>query len=304
MPYQILYEDGQDGFDEERHMIEMSSILQKFSRYGPLRWGEVAQAAKEVVSQLQSLDEELYNHLVKVLDEGIHATSMMHNVVPEILVSNPDKSKKIWNDLKKKKKRDWKPKDHEHFGKLDLWIRKWISEAFVGIISHEELLYIYDILFMHHWKPEIFVTLSLMFLGMLKPWLMRTTTNKEAVTVLLEEADKLYVNDIRKCLVLFSANRKDFYRLAEGNTNYILTEKEPPKEEKKPAEDEANTEAETNDDENKEDNADAEVEVEENQDGQNNGDVAENKNEEGDEKKPEEETLMDKVEDAIDAVGL
>ena len=283
-------------------MIEMSSILQKFSRYGPLRWGEVAQAAKEVVSQLQSLDEELYNHLVKVLDEGIHATSMMHNVVPEILVSNPDKSKKIWNDLKKKKKRDWKPKDHEHFGKLDLWIRKWISEAFVGIISHEELLYIYDILFMHHWKPEIFVTLSLMFLGMLKPWLMRTTTNKEAVTVLLEEADKLYVNDIRKCLVLFSANRKDFYRLAEGNTNYILTEKEPPKEEKKPAEDEANTEAETNDDDNKEDTADAEVE--ENQDGQNNGDDTENKNEGEEEKKPEEETLMDKVEDAIDAVGL
>ena len=302
MPYQILYEDGQDGFDEERHMIEMSSILQKFSRYGPLRWGEVAQAAKEVVSQLQSLDEELYNHLVKVLDEGIHATSMMHNVVPEILVSNPDKSKKIWNDLKKKKKRDWKPKDHEHFGKLDLWIRKWISEAFVGIISHEELLYIYDILFMHHWKPEIFVTLSLMFLGMLKPWLMRTTTHKEAVTVLLEEADKLYVNDIRKCLVLFSANRKDFYRLAEGNTNYILTEKEPPKEEKKPAEEEANTEAETNDDDNKEDTADAEVE--ENQDGQNNGDDTENKNEGEEEKKPEEETLMDKVEDAIDAVGL
>ena len=283
-------------------MIEMSSILQKFSRYGPLRWGEVAQAAKEVVSQLESLDEELYNHLVKVLDEGIHATSMMHNVVPEILVSNPDKSKKIWNDLKKKKKRDWKPKDHEYFGKLDLWIRKWISEAFVGIISHEELLYIYDILFMHHWKPDIFVTLSLMFLGMLKPWLMRTTTNKEAVTVLLEEADKLYVNDIRKCLVLFSANRKDFYRLAEGNTNYIITEKEPPKEEKKPAEEEANTEAETNDDDNKEDNADAEVE--ENQDGQNNGDDAENKNEGEDEKKPEEETLMDKVEDAIDAVGL
>ena len=149
---------------------------------------------------------------------------------------------------------------------------------------------------------KFFVTLSLMFLGMLKPWLMRTTTNKEAVTVLLEEADKLYVHDIRKCLVLFSANRKDFYRLAEGNTNYILTEKEPPKEEKKPAEEEANTEAETNDDDNKEDTADAEVE--ENQDGQNNGDVAENKNEEGDEKKPEEETLMDKVEDAIDAVGL
>ena len=284
----------------------MSSILQKFSRYGPLRWGEVAQAAKEVVTQLQSLDEELYNHLVKVLDEGIHATSMMHNVVPEILVTNPDKSKKIWNDLKKKKKRDWKPKDHEYFGKLDLWIRKWISEAFVGIISHEELLYIYDILFMHHWKPDIFVTLSLLFLGMLKPWLMRTTTNKEAVTVLLEEADKLYVNDIRKCLVLFSANRKDFYRLAEGNTNYII--KETPKEEKKetePAEKDSEIQEENNEEENKENSEDGEeAENEETQEEQNSGDGEENNNEGDDEKKPEEETIMDKVEDAIDAVGL
>lgn len=280
-------------------MIEMSSILQKFSRYGPLRWSEVAQAAKEVVSQLQSLDEELYNHLVKVLDEGIHATSMMHNVVPEILVTNPDKSKKIWNDLKKKKKRDWKPKDHEHFGKLDLWIRKWISEAFVGIISHEELLYIYDILFMHHWKPDIFVTLSLLFLGMLKPWLMRTTTNKEAVTVLLEEADKLYVNDIRKCLVLFSANRKDFYRLAEGNTNYILTEKEPPKEEKKPDEDETDLEAEKNDEENQDNKEDAEIEEGENQD-ETNGDGEENNNEGEDENKPEGETITDEIEEGIE----
>ena len=281
-------------------MIEMSSILQKFSRYGPLRWSEVAQAAKEVVSQLQSLDEELYNHLVKVLDEGIHATSMMHNVVPEILVTNPDKSKKIWNDLKKKKKRDWKPKDHEYFGKLDLWIRKWISEAFVGIISHEELLYIYDILFMHHWKPDIFVTLSLLFLGMLKPWLMRTTTNKEAVTVLLEEADKLYVNDIRKCLVLFSANRKDFYRLAEGNTNYIITEKEPPKEEKKPDKDETDPEAEINDEENQDNNGDLEDEEGENQDEPKNGDGEENNNEGEDENKPEGETITDEIEEGIE----
>ena len=300
MPYQILYEDGQEGFDEERHMIEMSSVLQKFSRYGPLRWSEVAQAAKEVVSQLQSLDEELYNHLVKVLDEGIHATSMMHNVVPEILVANPDKSKKIWNDLKKKKKRDWKPKDHEYFGKLDLWIRKWISEAFVGIISHEELLYIYDILFMHHWKPDIFVTLSLLFLGMLKPWLMRTTTNKEAVTVLLEEADKLYVNDIRKCLVLFSANRKDFYRLAEGNTNYIITEKEPPKEEKKPDKGETDPEAEINDEENQDNKGDLEGEEGENQDEPKNGDGEENNNEGEDENKPEGETISDEIEEGIE----
>jgi hypothetical protein len=29
-----------------------------------------------------------------------------------------------WNELKKKKKTEWKPKDHELFGKLNLWVRK------------------------------------------------------------------------------------------------------------------------------------------------------------------------------------
>ncbi len=31
-------------------------------------------------------------------------------------------SAQAWNELSKKKKTDWKPKDHEHFGKLSLWV--------------------------------------------------------------------------------------------------------------------------------------------------------------------------------------
>ena len=45
-------------------------------------------------------------------------------VVPEILLArNPEKSKKTWKTLCKKKKSSWNPKDHELFGKLDLWLR-------------------------------------------------------------------------------------------------------------------------------------------------------------------------------------
>ena len=88
---------------------------------------------------------------------SIHATSLIHTVVPEVILSNPDRSRRTWNDLSKKRKKDWKPKDHDLFGKLDLWMRKWISEAFVGVLSHEELMYIFDILFMHNWKEDIFV---------------------------------------------------------------------------------------------------------------------------------------------------
>ena len=52
--------------EEEKHMIEMSSILQKFSRYGPLKWKEVSEAANKVISELEILDKELYDHLGKL----------------------------------------------------------------------------------------------------------------------------------------------------------------------------------------------------------------------------------------------
>ena len=45
-------------------------------------------------------------------------------VVPEILLAkNSEKAKKTWKSLCKKKKSNWNPKDHELFGKLDLWLR-------------------------------------------------------------------------------------------------------------------------------------------------------------------------------------
>ena len=54
--------------EEEKHMIEMSSILQKFSRFGPLKWEEVNSATAKVMAELQRLDPDLFSHLTRVLD--------------------------------------------------------------------------------------------------------------------------------------------------------------------------------------------------------------------------------------------
>merc|ERR550525_549345 len=97
-----------------------------------------------------------------------------------MLARNPEKSKKTWKTLCKKKKSSWNPKDHEFFGKLDLWLRKWISEAFVGILSGDTLLYVWDVIFMYNWSKDIFVRLCLSFLGLLRPWLLRATNHAEA----------------------------------------------------------------------------------------------------------------------------
>ena len=48
---------------------------------------------------------------------------------------------------------------------LDIWeitisiIRKWISEAFVGILSGDTLLYVWDVIFMYNWS-KVVITIS------------------------------------------------------------------------------------------------------------------------------------------------
>lgn len=56
--------------------------------------------------------------------------AMMHQIVPEILISgHPNKSEKMWSDLSKRKRKDWKVKDHDLFAKPDLWVSVLNSEC-------------------------------------------------------------------------------------------------------------------------------------------------------------------------------
>ena len=56
----------------------------------------------------------------------------------------------------KKKASSWKDSELEIFGKPETFLRKWIAEAFAGILSDPELSYVWDILFMYDWATEIF----------------------------------------------------------------------------------------------------------------------------------------------------
>ena len=116
------------------------------------------------------------------------------------------------------------------FPLLPLFPRKWISEVFVGVLSGDALLYVWDVIFMHNWSKVatsrrmqlrtlaltviaahvkyisppllqgIFVRLCLALLGLLRPWLLQATSHAQVVAVLLEEPANLYIQDIRKAL--------------------------------------------------------------------------------------------------------
>jgi hypothetical protein len=67
----------------------------------------------------------------------------------------------VWKDLyerskSKKKSSTWKESELEIFGNPETFLRKWIAEAFAGILSDPELSYIWDVCFLFDWDPEIF----------------------------------------------------------------------------------------------------------------------------------------------------
>lgn len=250
LPFQIIYETGDESRrKEEKYMIEISCMLEKFSRHCPLSWTDVGNVADDVVHKVKGQDPAFIEHLRTSLDTGIHASGMLHYFVPEILhPTNSSKGEKLWNNLYKKKKKDWKPQDHELFANVELFIRKWVSEAFVGVLNKPNILFIWDLLFMNNWSKKLFLKICVVILGLIQPWLRAATTHAEVVLALLEEPAKLYLQDIRSGLQDIN-NREDipFEKISILNKNYMVIEK---KEEPKPVEEEKNVENE-DEDENK-----------------------------------------------------
>jgi hypothetical protein len=64
------------------------------------------------------------------------------------------------------------------FYPTETYLRKWICEAFAGILSDPELSYIWDILFLYDWITEIHTKIALVILLLIKPWAMRADNNR------------------------------------------------------------------------------------------------------------------------------
>ena len=93
--------------------------------------------AELAIKALGTEDPDYLKHLQKTIKEKVKAVDI-YDFAYEIIDKDSKKSIKIWNDLYKKKKKEWKAKDHDHFGYLGIYLRKWLSEAFAGSLSHSK----------------------------------------------------------------------------------------------------------------------------------------------------------------------
>ena len=247
VPLQNVYPkngEQEKGASKDDYIIRLSSHLHTLTKSILPSWDKIFSQAEDVLKTLQERDQEFYDHITSVIKDGMQPVDV-HAFAYEILVKGQKKSVKVWNDLEKKRRRNWKPTELEIFGDVAIYLRKWISECFVGIFSTPTILFVWDYLFMNNWK--CMRKLCIVTLALLRPWAMRAQSQRELIRVLNEEPNKVYLQDIRHALLAYDRDNIDTMKIAACNTNIEISAPEEKKEVSENKEDEKENNEDSND---------------------------------------------------------
>ena len=220
--------EQQRGKNNEDYIIRLSSHLHTLTKSILPGWDKIFSQAEDVLKTLQERDSEYFEHITSVIKAGMQPVDV-HKFAYEILVKGQKKSVKTWNDLEKKRRKNWKQNELEIFADVAIYLRKWISEGFVGLFSNPTILFIWDYLFMNNWK--CMRKLCIVTLSLIRPWAMRAFSQRELVRVLNDEPGKVYLQDLRRALVAYDRDDIDTMKMASCNTNFEVIAPEEPKNE-------------------------------------------------------------------------
>ena len=258
IPLQTVYPkngEQQRGKNNEDYIIRLSSHLHTLTKSILPGWEKIFSQAEDVLKTMQEKDSEYFEHISSVIKDGMQPVDV-HKFAYEILVKGQKKSIKIWNDLEKKRRKNWKQNELEIFADVAIYLRKWISEGFVGLFSNPTILFIWDYLFMNNWK--CMRKLCIVTLSLIRPWAMRASSQRELVRVFNEEPGKIYLQDLRRALVAYDRDNIDTLKIAGCNTNFEVVAPEEPenKSDDGKSEEDNTTEEPTDAEENKKDDSD------------------------------------------------
>ncbi len=189
VPLQLVYPQ-QEKESDEKTVTRLASDLHHVISNCHLSFRSVFRVVDEVVKEAYAQDKAYIKHLERAISERVSPVDV-YDFAYEILNEDERKSVKIWNELYRKKKRDWRDRDLEHFANLRVYLRKWISEAFAGVIGGDKILYVWDMLFVNHWSSAVFAKITLAILFLIKPWAMEAHNHRQLSAALLEEPGKV-----------------------------------------------------------------------------------------------------------------
>ncbi|XP_042223922.1 uncharacterized protein LOC121867864 [Homarus americanus] len=245
VPLQQAFPKKPDEEDEE-HVIRQAMLLELVTRHCQMSQKEVFAVAEQIMEVMKKNDTEYYDHITRCLNNQVSRINLKVSVVvgvmdgrllPEVLTKDLKGSVKQYQELLERGTKDMKPKHLKIFTDPAIFIRMWIAQAFVGVLSVSACVWVWDQLFLGGWKKETMKDIvgypdAHQTMDAESQHVFWRPQDKPGVMwwqVLLDEPGKLYLSDLRRTLAHMESGGS--YSDSPDNKNYLdsKTVKQPSK---------------------------------------------------------------------------
>ncbi|XP_076066060.1 uncharacterized protein LOC143039707 [Oratosquilla oratoria] len=198
LPIQSVYRQKNSEGDEE-YVLRLAIYLELVTRHCQFDQREVFQLTESVVDEVRSRDPEYLDHVARCLTTQISRINLK-DFPPEVLLKDPKSSQKLYAELQKKGTKKLKAKYEKIFTDPAIFVRKWIAQGFVGVLSVTGGLWAWDQLMLSSWSRDTVRRIAVAILSLIRPWMMRAHMYSGARKVFLDEPGKLYTSDLQTAL--------------------------------------------------------------------------------------------------------
>ncbi|CAF3664627.1 unnamed protein product [Rotaria sp. Silwood1] len=185
LPFQLSYNNNENK-NEELYIIAMHFNL--FIHHCFLQWSNIYTIANEIMIDLSTNDQEFYEHLKSISNirkKNINPRDFFKEIISLENISN-NNSIQYTNDL---------------ISDPVIFLRKWISQMFVGIINCNSVLYLWDQFFMIKWNIIYIKYATITILYLLRNRFMYAKDYNDMRKIFLDEPYLLHTLDIQRAFI-------------------------------------------------------------------------------------------------------
>ncbi|XP_063002860.1 uncharacterized protein LOC134412780 [Elgaria multicarinata webbii] len=180
------------------HPYELAMYLH--SLHGKLfpTWAKVLAMAEAVMSLLEREDAEFFAHLQQAFKKNI--TVDPKDFLVELMLQEKGGAQGIGGAFENEFQ-PWLNVTKELLASPVIFLRKWMGEGFVGVLSLPAVLLIWDQLFMQDWDPRVMQNFCASILLLLKDSFMAAADYRAVREVFLSRASHLLTADIQRAWI-------------------------------------------------------------------------------------------------------
>ncbi|XP_047736303.1 uncharacterized protein LOC108672944 [Hyalella azteca] len=206
--------------DDDSETLHLAFLMTQVASLLLPKPDSVFAMAERALGTVQVQDSFYYSHIKESLaNQPSKITGK--EFPPEVLDRNPSAGTKLLDQIQQQLSAsgELQAKQLLVFTDPAIFVRKWIAQCFMGVLSVGASMWVWDQLMLGGWSPEVFIDVATAVLCLLRPWMLRANKYSGAKKVLLQEPGKIYTSDLRK--VYNHLQSKGRLVEAPPNTNYI-----------------------------------------------------------------------------------